>query len=131
MPDQNRRVARSGASAGLGAALVLIACGSNPSDSSPSIRWHADIDQAITEARARDLPVWVQFTGPWCQNCRRLERDVFTNPEVVASARERFVPVKLRSDAYEAYAHSLGLSVLPSTVILHPNGELLGKLEGY
>jgi YHS domain-containing protein len=96
-----------------------------------SVAWKTDLGAAQAESRARDLPLWVQFTGPWCVNCRRMEWGTFSHPLVIAAARERFVAVKLRSDEHEQLALSLGLSSLPSTVIVRPNGEVIDKWEGF
>ena len=101
--------------------------GSDPN----SVAWRPDLGNAQVEAKEKDLVLWLQFTGPWCPNCRRMDRGVFIHPSVVTEARERFVPIKLRSDEFEGLALSLGLSVLPSTVLVRPNGEVIDKLEGY
>ncbi len=95
-----------------------------------SVTWRTDLGSAQAESKARDLPLWIQFTGPWCANCRRMERGAFVAPGVVAASRDLFVPVKLRSDEYEQLALSLGLSVLPSTVVVRPNGQVIEKWEG-
>ena len=100
-------------------------------DDPRKIDWREDLGQAQAEAKSRDLLLWIQFTGPWCINCRRMDRATFVHPAVVTESRERFVPVKLRSDEHESLALSLGLSSLPSTVIVRPNGEVVDKYEGY
>lgn len=96
-----------------------------------AVAWRTDLGSAQAESRARGLPLWIQFTGPWCVNCRRMDRGAFVHPLVVAEARDRFVPVKLRSDEYEQLALNLGLSALPSTVIVRPDGEVIDKWEGF
>ena len=100
-------------------------------DDSMKIAWREDLAQAQAEAKSRDLLLWIQFTGPWCINCRRMDRATFVHPGVVIQSREQFVPLKLRSDEHEALAQSLGLTSLPSTVIVRPNGEVVEKYEGY
>ncbi len=60
-----------------------------------------------------------------------MERGAFVSPAIVAASLDRFVPVKLRSDEYEQLALNLGLSVLPSTVIVKPTGEVIDKWEGF
>ena len=107
--------------------LPLVIAGEDPA----KVTWRTDLGQAQAEAKSRNLLLWIQFTGPWCGNCRRMESSAFAHAPVIREARERFVPVKLRSDEYEALAQSLGLSVLPSTVIVRPNGEVVDKWEGY
>jgi YHS domain-containing protein/thiol-disulfide isomerase/thioredoxin len=95
------------------------------------VAWRSDLGSAQAEARQKDLPLWVQFTGPWCVNCKRMDRGAFLHPLVVAASTERFIPVKVRSDEYEQLALSLGLTVLPSTVIVKPSGEVIDKWEGF
>jgi YHS domain-containing protein len=60
-----------------------------------------------------------------------MDRGAFVSPAIVAASVDRFVPVKLRSDEYEQLALNLGLSVLPSTVIVKPTGEVIDKWEGF
>ena len=100
-------------------------------DDSKKVNWREDLAQAQAEAKSRDLLLWIQFTGPWCINCRRMDRATFVHAGVVVQSRDSFVPVKLRSDEHEALAQSLGLTSLPSTVIVRPNGEVVEKYEGY
>ena len=75
--------------------------------------------------------MWIQFTGPWCPNCTRMERDSFPHPAVVQHARDSFIPVKLRSDVDEQLALSFNLSGLPATIILSPDREILASHQGY
>ena len=73
------------------------------------IAWRDDYGTALEEARAANRLLWIQFTGPWCPNCTRMERESLPHPAVVQHARESFVPLKLRSDVHE----QLALSVQP------------------
>ncbi len=113
-----------------GLVQLLVASNARAADSH-GIAWRTDLGTAQAEARAKNLPLWIQFTGPWCVNCRRMERGAFVHATVVSASIEQFVPVKLRSDEYEQLALSLGLNVLPSTVIVKPTGEVIDKWEGY
>jgi YHS domain-containing protein/thioredoxin-related protein len=115
---------------GLVGSLPLIQSTARAEDAK-KIVWREDLGQAQAEAKSRDLLLWIQFTGPWCINCRRMDRSTFVHPGVITQSRDSFVPVKLRSDEHEALAMSLGLSSLPSTVIVRPNGEVVEKYEGY
>ena len=116
-------------------ALALVGpAGSIPTfaaDDARKIAWREDFALAQAEAKSRDLLLWIQFTGPWCINCRRMDRSTFVDPLVVDSSRDRFIPVKLRSDEYENLTQSLGLTTLPATVIVRPNGEVVEKVEGF
>ena len=113
------------------AAMTQIGSPALGAEDGKKIAWREDLGQAQAEAKARDQLLWIQFTGPWCVNCRRMERAAFAHASIVTEAHERFVPVKLRADEYESLAQSLGLTMLPSTVIVRPNGEVVDKFEGY
>ena len=79
----------------------------------------------------RNRFLWIQFTGPWCPNCTRMERDSFLHPAIIQHARQSFVPLKLRSDVHEQLALSFNLSGLPATIIVAPNREIIAIHQGY
>jgi YHS domain-containing protein len=96
-----------------------------------SIAWRDEYDRALEEARAANRLLWIQFTGPWCPNCTRMERDSFPDPAIVQHARDSFIPLKLRSDMHEQLAISFNLSALPATIIVAPSREVIAIHQGY
>lgn len=96
-----------------------------------AIAWRNDYAAALEEARASGDPIWIQFTGPWCPNCLKMERDSFPQPIVRERARSGVIPVKLQSDVHEELAMSLGLSGLPASVILDSSRRVLATHQGY
>ena len=123
------------ATPGLSFALAIF-CASNGSHAAlaaepDSIAWRDNYGSALEEAKAANRLLWIQFTGPWCPNCTRMERDSFPDPMVVQHARDSFVPVKLRSDVYEELALSFNLSALPATIIVAPTREVVAIQQGY
>jgi YHS domain-containing protein len=95
------------------------------------IAWREDYGSALEEARAANRLLWIQFTGPWCPNCTRMERESLPDPAVVQHARESFVPLKLRSDVHEQLALTFNLSALPATIIVAPNRDVVAMHQGY
>ena len=57
-----------------------------------------DYEQAMSCGRAQDKPVFVDFTGHGCNNCREMENSVWSDPEVLKMLREEFVVVALYVD---------------------------------
>jgi YHS domain-containing protein/thioredoxin-related protein len=131
MVDSMFFTSRSGLKWGLGCLLVLSACSLSLAAAPREIPWRTDYSRAKAEAKARQLPLWVQFTGPWCHFCTQMERETFVSPEVIASAHERFIPVKLRSDIHEDLVSGFGVSGLPSTIIVAPTGAVVARREGF
>jgi thiol-disulfide isomerase/thioredoxin len=112
--------------------LPLLVPGARTAASEPTaIAWQADLARAQAEAKSRNCLVWLQFTGPWCHYCVRMEREVFQDQNVIEQAGEQFIAVKLRSDVHEQLAVGYGLTSLPATVILKPSGEVVAKREGF
>lgn len=57
-----------------------------------------DYEQAIKCARAVDKPLFIDFTGHGCTNCREMEAVVWSDPEVLRRLREDFIVVALYVD---------------------------------
>jgi thiol:disulfide interchange protein DsbD len=59
--------------------------------------WY-DYDQALQVARQQHKPVMIDFTGWNCVNCRKMESNVFPNPDVLKRLQNDFVVLQLVID---------------------------------
>jgi YHS domain-containing protein/thioredoxin-related protein len=109
--------------------ILLAFCAS--ASAADAIPWRTNFEQALNEAQTRNMPVWIQFTGPWCGYCRKMEREVFVLPEVVAASQRDYIPVKIRSDEREDLLSRYGVTGLPTTIIAMPNGDVVTNVSGY
>lgn len=57
-----------------------------------------DYDQAIACARQQNKPLFIDFTGHGCTNCREMEAVVWSDPEVLKRLQNDFVVVALYVD---------------------------------
>ncbi|MGK7391967.1 MAG: cytochrome c biogenesis protein CcdA [Candidatus Cyclobacteriaceae bacterium M2_1C_046] len=57
-----------------------------------------DYEQAMECARAVDKPLFIDFTGHGCTNCREMEAVVWSDPAVLSRLKENFVIVALYID---------------------------------
>lgn len=57
-----------------------------------------DLEQAVAFARAKKRPIFVDFTGHSCANCRAMENSVWTDNKVHQLLTEEFVMVSLYAD---------------------------------
>ncbi len=57
-----------------------------------------DFDEAIAAAKAMNKPVMIDFTGHSCANCRKMESEVLSKPEVSKILHNDFVVVSLYLD---------------------------------
>lgn len=57
-----------------------------------------DLEEGMAAARALQKPVMLDFTGHSCANCRKMEEQVWKNPEVLQRMKENFVLISLYVD---------------------------------
>lgn len=57
-----------------------------------------DYEQALACAKAQNKPLFIDFTGHGCVNCREMEANVWSDPEVLRRLKEDFVVVALYVD---------------------------------
>ncbi|MBC6399795.1 MAG: thioredoxin family protein [Ekhidna sp.] len=57
-----------------------------------------DYSQAVECAKEQGKPIFIDFTGHGCVNCREMEQRVWSNPEVLSGFSENFVLVALYVD---------------------------------
>jgi thiol:disulfide interchange protein len=57
-----------------------------------------DLDEAISAAKAQNKPLFIDFTGYTCANCREMERKVWPQPEIRELLKNNFVMVSLYVD---------------------------------
>ena len=57
-----------------------------------------DLDQALACGKEKNKPVFIDFTGHGCVNCREMEAVVWSDPEVLQRLNEQFIVVALYVD---------------------------------
>jgi len=57
-----------------------------------------DFDSGLSYAKSQNKPILLDFTGWACVNCRRIEENVWTDPEVYSLIDDNFVLISLYVD---------------------------------
>lgn len=60
-----------------------------------------DLDQAIEFAQEVNKPIFIDFTGHSCANCRKMENDVWPVNKVMETLKDEYVMVSLYADETE------------------------------
>lgn len=107
--------------------------------------WLSDLGAAQAQARATNRPLLVVFSGSdWCKPCIMFEKEVFSQPEFGAFAKDRLVlahfdfprlkknqPSAAQLKLNETAAAQLNRAGdFPLAVVLSPEGKVLAK-TGY
>ena len=102
------------------------------------LHWYQnDLDGALAAAREGGNRVFIDFTGYTCTNCRWMESNMFTVPEV-AEQLERFVLARLFTDGEgEVYEDQMdyqkeqfGTIALPLYAVLDGDGNTISTFLG-
>jgi thiol:disulfide interchange protein DsbD len=96
-----------------------------------------DYDEALKQAKSENKPVFIDFTGYTCTNCRWMEVNMFTRTSV-REELAKYVRVRLYTDGegqpYEGFQQmqqeKFGTVALPLYVVLSADGKSLTSLPG-
>ncbi|RYG71849.1 thioredoxin family protein [bacterium] len=109
-------------------ALALI---SVVSTARADIQWETDYVSASARSRLSGKPMMIDFYTDWCGWCKKLDADVFPNPEVQAMA-PNFIMVRLDAEkGGKDAAQQLQVKGYPNIVYMSSNGKRLYGHAGY
>ena len=100
-------------------------------------KWIENLDEGYILAKELNKPIFIDFTGYTCTNCRWMEINIFEE-EDVKLIFENFILVKLYTDGKEDIHKKnrkleidrFGTAALPYYVILSPDDKVLGTFPG-
>ncbi len=64
----------------------------------PGVETFFDFDEAVAAAKQTHRPIMIDFTGHSCANCRKMEAEVLSKPEVSNSLHKDFIVASLYVD---------------------------------
>jgi len=101
-----------------------------------TIKWYEEYDQALIQANLTNQPIFLDVTGYTCTNCRWMEANIFTQPEIM-NLFQQFVLLRLYTDGGNNYrekqrfvVEQFGTAALPFYVILTPEGNEITRFPG-
>ena len=100
------------------------------------LNWILDFDEGIAMSEMTGKPMFVNFTGYTCTNCRWMETNILVLPEV-SSKLENYILIELFTDGgprHKEYQQMeidrFGTAALPFYVILSPESEEIARFPG-
>ncbi|MBR6437019.1 MAG: thioredoxin fold domain-containing protein [Thermoguttaceae bacterium] len=120
------------ASLAIVAFLFLSSAFGFPWDSAPKneISWSDNLRQAQELSRQTGKPVLVHFYSDTCPPCKMMEKNTFPNPEISATVKNSFIPVKLNANRNPREAQMFNVQGVPMDIVLSPNGQPIEMAVG-
>jgi len=103
-------------------ALLGLGLTAGVGQSAELIPWFTDLRQACELAAEQRRLVLLHFYNDNCEPCRRLEQNVFSQPQVAQAIAQAYVPVKVHAGRNTALATRYQVQRWPTDVIVTPSG---------
>ncbi|MCB0521256.1 MAG: thioredoxin family protein [Lewinellaceae bacterium] len=90
--------------------------------------WESTMD----EARRTGKVIFLDGYTTWCAPCKRMDREVFTRPEVANFFNQKFINVKYDMEMGEGreLKTQLGIGVFPTYLFIAGNGQVVHRIIG-
>jgi thiol:disulfide interchange protein len=102
-----------------------------------SMPWYDNLETALNQARQQGRPIFLEFTGYICVNCRWMEQNVMARRSIHQRLVDEFVLVKLYTDGGKDARRNQDLQInrfqtvaLPYYVILSVDNDVIATFPG-
>jgi tetratricopeptide (TPR) repeat protein len=86
---------------------------------------------ALEQAKARHVPVLIDYSAPWCYSCYYMAKNVLNGPEWERAKKETVV-VELDADSQigSRYMAAWSVKAMPTYLVFNADGQELGRVLG-
>ena len=108
----------------------------NAEVSDNSLPWVMEFEEGLKQSEQTGKPMFVNFTGYTCTNCRWMESNMFKDPQIVSRLKQ-FVLIELFTDGgankdknQQMEIDRFGTTALPFYVLLSPEDRVIARFSG-
>lgn len=97
------------------------------------IEWRKNYDEGLAEAKKLSRPVFVDVYAEWCTWCHKLDKEVYSNPKMIAFLKG-YIAVKVDSEDNKdgtQFAEKYDVTGLPTMMVTDPSGNVTNRFTGY
>lgn len=126
----------------VGLAFISTISVADESAKKEGITW-VSYDEGLALAAKTDKMIFIDFYTDWCKFCHKMDKETFTDKEVIDYFNDTFIGVKINGDSKtklklpqgEFNGHELarmfGVRGYPTYWFLKPDGEKINFTSGY
>jgi thioredoxin-like negative regulator of GroEL len=112
------------------AILLLAAAATSARADNAGISWFKNLERASEVANKTNQPMMIEFWADWCAACKVMDKDIYTDPGLIAAVNGRMVPVRIHFDLQKDLAQKYNVPALPYIVFTNSNGTELMHHRG-
>jgi len=89
-------------------------------------------DAVLEKARQTNKLVFLDCYTSWCVPCKKMEKEVFTRPEIANFFNQKFINVKydMEGQQGELLKEAYGVNVFPTYLFITPDGQVAHRIIG-
>lgn len=95
------------------------------------IKWRSYGQDVFKEARRRKKPIYIFIYADWCKWCLKFEVETLETVAIRRRLNNNFVPVAVNYDKQKKLAKQLGTKMVPTSLLLTPDGKKLLRFYGF
>lgn len=100
-------------------------------------------DQGLSAAKNSKKYIFVQFYANWCGYCRKMDKEVFSKPQILNQLKSNFVAIRVNGESTNAVTvegkqlseqkltQLHNVSGYPTLLFMDRQGKPIGKHPGY
>lgn len=125
------------------AAILLLGMYASTAQEKSAIRFERNLSmqQILAKARKENKFVFIDVMATWCAPCKKMDKEVFSNEEVGALLKDKFIAVKVQADStmgddaatikFRKDAKEIDIryhvTSYPTYIFLNPDGRVVEK----
>jgi thioredoxin-related protein len=114
----------------------------NADKESQNIDW-LEFEKALSMAEDDSMKVMLFMEADWCTLCKKMKKEVFPNPEIQATLKEKFHSVRINIESEDTIvfrgveqskkelSKDFGLYATPTFIFLSSDKSVIGNKPGY
>lgn len=98
---------------------------------SSKTKWKVYDEKALAQARQLQRPLFVLIYLDTCHWCRKYEMETLESAKIRSRLQKEYIPIAIDFATQPELAKRLGATLVPTTLLLTPDGRRLVKFQGY